>query len=352
MCRFCNGDDSGLERRQAAHVEQQLKKDKKMYDREIKLLLLGTGESGKSTIVKQMKIIHLNGFKNDDERKEYRVVIYSNIIQSMKSLIKGSQKLGIRIDPQNKDRSERVGLLAGTGEGFTIDIGKDIAVLWTDSGIQAAFLRASEYQLNDSAKYYFNDLSRILEASYVPTVQDVLRSRVITTGIQETEFSYANVKFRMVDVGGQRNERRKWLHCFQDVTAIIFCVALSEYDQKLYEDESQNRMLESLLLFDEITNSRWFANTSMILFLNKMDLFREKIQKVDLSTCFPEYGDGRNYDKGLAFIKQKFLSLNANPEKKKIYPHETCATDTRNIRIVFEDVKDIIIQTNLQSSGF
>jgi hypothetical protein len=47
---------------------------------------------------------------------------------------------------------------------------------------------------------------------------------------------------RVVDVGGQRNERRKWLHCFQDVKAIIFCVALSEYDLVLEEDNNVNRM--------------------------------------------------------------------------------------------------------------
>jgi len=348
-CGLC-GDEGALERRQAAQVEAQLKKDRKVYDREIKLLLLGTGESGKSTIVKQMKIIHLNGFKNDDERKEYKPVIYSNIMQSMKSLIKGAAKLQITVE--DRARADKMLQLSGAGESFTPEIGRDVQKLWKDAGILAAFARANEFQLNDSAKYYLDDIDRLVDVNYVPTVQDVLRSRVITTGIQETEFTYANVKFRMVDVGGQRNERRKWIHCFQDVTAIIFCVALSEYDQKLYEDESQNRMIESLLLFDEITNSRWFMNTSMILFLNKMDLFREKIQKVDLSACFPEYGDGKNYDKGLAFIKHKFVSLNKNPDKKKIYTHETCATDTRNIKFVFEAVKDIIIQTNLQASGF
>ena len=42
----------------------------------------------------------------------------------------------------------------------------------------------------------------------------------------------------MFDVGGQRSERKKWIHCFEDVTAIIFCVAMSEYDQVLHEDET------------------------------------------------------------------------------------------------------------------
>lgn len=93
----------------------------------------------------------------------------------------------------------------------------------------------------------------------------------------------------MLDVGGQRSERRKWIHCFDSVTAVMFCVALSEYDQVLREDATQNRMKESLLLFDEVSNSHWFKNTSFILFLNKTDLFKEKIGRVDLTCCWPNY---------------------------------------------------------------
>ncbi len=81
----------------------------------------------------------------------------------------------------------------------------------------------------------------------------------------------------------------RWIHCFDCVTAVIFCVALSEYDQTLREDDSQNRTKESLLLFDEICNSPWFSDTAFILFLNKVDLFKEKIKRVDLRGTFPNY---------------------------------------------------------------
>lgn len=75
---------------------------------------------------------------------------------------------------------------------------------------------------------------------------------------------------QVFDVGGQRSERKKWIHCFENVTAIIFLVAISEYDQLLYEDQNVNRMQEALTLFDSICNSRWFVRTSIILFLNKI----------------------------------------------------------------------------------
>ena len=81
----------------------------------------------------------------------------------------------------------------------------------------------------------------------------------------------------MFDVGGQRSERKKWYRCFTGVTAIIFCTAMSEYDLVLEEDDEVNRMIESMKLFDSICNNRWFTDTSIILFLNKKDLFEEKI---------------------------------------------------------------------------
>ena len=76
-------------------------------------------------------------------------------------------------------------------------------------------------------------------AGYLPTDQDILRSRVKTTGITETTFRVGELTYRLFDVGGQRSERKKWIHCFEAVTSIIFCTALSEYDQVLLEEKHQ-----------------------------------------------------------------------------------------------------------------
>ncbi|XP_021237188.1 guanine nucleotide-binding protein subunit alpha-14-like [Numida meleagris] len=106
--------------------------------------------------------------------------------------------------------------------------------------------RRREYQLSDSAKYYLTDIDHIAMPSFVPTQQDILRVRVPTTGIIEYPFDLENIIFRMVDVGGQRLERRKWIHCFEGVTSIIFLVALSEYDQVLAECNNEENLLHSL----------------------------------------------------------------------------------------------------------
>merc|ERR1712196_712534 len=140
--------------------------------------------------------------------------------------------------------------------------------LWKDAALKRTFEARSHYQLQDSAGYFFDAVERIAKPDYVPTEQDVLRARVRTTGIVEQTFTVKNNTFQVLDVGGQRNERRKWIHCFEGVTAVLFISSLSAYNLGLYEDECVNRMQESLQLFQEICNMRYFLNTSIILFLN------------------------------------------------------------------------------------
>lgn len=132
----------------------------------------------------------------------------------------------------------------------------------------------------------------------------------------------------MFDVGGQRSERKKWIHCFENVTSIIFCVALSEYDQVLLEESNQvsstlrkssceadqcspkNRMMESLVLFDSVVNSRWFMRTSIILFLNKVDLFKAKLARSPLGSYFPDYSGGNDANRAAKYLLWRFNQVN------------------------------------------
>jgi hypothetical protein len=140
-------------------------------------------------------------------------------------------------------------------------------------------------------------------------------------------------------------------NCFDGVTAILFVVAMSEYDLMLYEDQTVRRMEESMKLFDEMCNSQIFIQTPLVLFLNKSDLFREKIKHVDLSVCFPEYKGGPDFERACAFTKAKFEALNKQPQTKAIYPHVTCATDTENVQFVFNAVKDTLLTAALDDAG-
>jgi len=346
--------DRGMTPDEAAQAKASRKLDKELgHDQAsdmqiIKLLLLGAGESGKSTLFKALITIYGAGY-NDEERIVFIPTVRTNAVSAMTMLVENTETLG---PVETED-----GKIAKTffdekkDEILTEETTRHIKHLWADPGVQSTYAQRANFQLVDSAAYFFDHIDRISEENYMPNKDDILRCRIRTTGITETTFIIDGVGFRMIDVGGQRNERKKWIHCFEGVTAIIFVAALSEYDQVLFEDEEKNRMEEALELFDEICNSNWFGDTAILLFLNKRDLFEEKIDRVPLTVCdvFKDY-TGEGYEEGVTYIQDCYCDKNQNMEKD-IYCHITCATDVGNVEAVFDAVKDIIIRASLQDAG-
>ncbi|ORZ02157.1 heterotrimeric G-protein alpha subunit, GPA3-like protein [Syncephalastrum racemosum] len=352
---LCLSSEERAERAQSQRIDRAIEEDSKKLKRECKLLLLGSGESGKSTIVKQMKIIHQSGYTRD-ELYSWRATVYRNLVESAQILVLAVQRFDYHYDNSaNEYHARRIieydlGGPDSAERMLDSNLVEAVENIWKDGVIPRLLdQEASEFYLMDSAPYFFENVRRIGRPDYIPNEQDVLRARSKTTGITETRFKMGQMNIHMFDVGGQRSERKKWIHCFEAVTSIIFCVALSEYDQVLLEESRQNRMMESLVLFESITNSRWFLRTSIILFLNKIDLFRAKLPKVPLEKYFPDYGGGQDPSKAAKYILWRFTQTNR--AKLNIYPHLTQATDTSNIRLVFAAIKETILQNALKDSG-
>jgi len=331
------------ERDNSKKIDQQIKDTR--TSNEVKLLLLGAGESGKSTFAKQMKILHMNGW-DDNERGKYRDVVHHNIVDAMAEIITACGRMGIELEEKNKERALKMIENDYCMEFIDQDIAQDLTSMWSDSGVQKGVGRAHEFQYFDSMGYFMQNLSRVADPNYMPTNTDILYSRSTTCGIIETTFRVSSLHFRMCDVAGQRSERRKWMHCFSDARAVLVIVGLSEYDQVLAEQNEVNRMQEALKLFGDICNSRWFEKTTMILFLNKMDLFAEKIKRVPLRTCFPEYTGPDTFEMATQFIARKFVAANKSPSKH-VYTHLTCATDTECVKYIFNSVMDAIINERI-----
>ncbi|KAK9321970.1 guanine nucleotide binding protein, alpha subunit [Lipomyces orientalis] len=340
------------ERKRSAQIDKMIEEDQKKAQKVCKVLLLGSGESGKSTIVKQMKIIHQNGYSTE-ELALYRSTIFKNLLESIRGLIDGMKELDLKLEvPENAEYVNYIldfHLDSDPSQILDAKVVKAINSVYHDPVMAQVLDRQTEFYLMDSAIYFLNSLNRIGAIDYLPNETDVLRARIKTTGIFETKFPMNQLTIHMFDVGGQRSERKKWIHCFEGVTLIIFCVALSEYDQVLLEDPGQNRMLESLILFDSVVNSRWFVRSSIVLFLNKVDVFEEKLKKVALSDWFKDYDGGDDFNKAAKFILWRFTQLNRSG--LNIYPHLTQATNTSNIRLVFAAVEETILQNSLKDSG-
>ncbi|XP_033105159.1 guanine nucleotide-binding protein G(s) subunit alpha-like [Anneissia japonica] len=349
-------------------IEKQLQKDKQVYRATHRLLLLGAGESGKSTIVKQMRILHVNGFSTE-ERKLKVEDIKKNIRDAILTVTGAMSTLSPPIQLANPNNQFRLDYIQDVSSApnfaYPDEFWEHTIALWEDKGVQMCFDRSNEYQLIDSAKYFLDQVNVIKEPNYSPTEQDILRCRVLTSGIFETKFQVDGVNFHMFDVGGQRDERRKWIQCFNDVTAIIFVVACSSYNLVLREDPNQNRLRESLDLFKSIWNNRWLKTISIILFLNKQDLLADKIKagKSKLETYFSEFdsyslpqdstlesGEDAGVARAKYFIRDEFLKIStaSGDGRHYCYPHFTCAVDTENIKRVFNDCRDIIQRMHLR----
>ncbi|CAO3687377.1 unnamed protein product [Umbelopsis vinacea] len=318
----CLSAEERESRQRSYEIDKQLEEDNKRLRQECKLLLLGSGESGKSTIVKQMKIIHQDGYSTD-ELLSWRLCVYKNLIESAKDLITATEKIQVQFEnPHNKQHALVIQDYPTPTDPKHIlspEIVVSIESIWHDPIIKNVMDRGGgEFYIMDSAPYFLSEIRRLAQPSYIPTVADVLRARLKSTGILETRFNMSRLSIHMFDVGGQRSERKKWIHCFEAVTSIIFCVALSEYDQVLLEESKQNRMLESLILFESVINSRWFVRSSIILFLNKVDIFKTKLPKVPLERYFPDYTGGNDIEKGARYILWRFNQ--ANRMKLTIYP--------------------------------
>ncbi|KAJ3839766.1 heterotrimeric G protein alpha subunit 4 [Lentinula raphanica] len=295
------------------------------------VLLLGSGDSGKSTILKQMRLIHKVPFSSQ-EIESFRQLIFENLTRGMKYVLDAMEEMELKNATDIRD-----------GEAFPSTYHTPLASLWADPNVQQACARGNEAALPENLYYYFSELDRLFEPSYQPTEQDIIHARARTIGITETTFVLKDHEMLMVDVGGQKSERRKWIHCFQDVTSILFLVSLSGYDQCLVEDRDANQMQDAMTIWDSICHSQWFKQTSIILFLNKNDLFEKKIPHSDIKNFFPDYdGEPGDVKAGREYFKKRFGKLAQKADKTKereIYIHTTTATDTALLRVVMAAVE-------------
>lgn len=295
-------------------------------------------------------------------------------------------------------------------------------------------------QLLSCTSSFLDRIDQIASPEYVPSDQDILHCRKRTMDIQKIEFkmkisrrygggelSFWYVKMtmitmtrclmvifinrlylqrdvsrcvrslslslflslnRMFDVGGQRGERRKWIQVFDGISAVLFLVESSGFNCLIREDSRTNRLRESLNVFTEVWNSRFLVDSGFILFLNKQDVLREKInQGCRLDDYFPEFVDYDcspsdcsastsqvqldSYSKARSFIRDLFLDVTKSKRRiqrmsttltfdeendfndklnsRRCYWHYTVATDTENIKLVFEDIHTMILLQNLRA---
>lgn len=250
--------------------------------------------------------------------------------------------------------SPKAGLTANSDAKQFLALHKSIKIVWESKTMKRVWDRRASLNVVDGHKEFLDDITRIASPDFRPTKRDVLVARVRTTQVIVEKYRIKGMRYEMYDVGGQRSDRRKWIACFDDVTAVIFVAALSEYDQTLAEADA-NRMVEALDLFSSVVNAQSFTNSSFLLFLNKKDVFAEKIMYSDIADVehFSDYtGPRKDFDKGVSYFIQKFKARLVKKELNDTFIHVTCATDTQQMDFVLDSTTSIIRSDNLKRSGF
>lgn len=238
----------------------------------------------------------------------------------------------------------------------------DMITLWRDPAVREV-LNRRKMRLEESSGFFLDEIDRIAATNYAPSEDDVLKARLKTLGVVEHTFTVETsqvglnrgVDWKIYDVGGARSQRHAWIPYFDDVNAIIFLAPISAFDQTLAEDPTVNRVEDSLLLWRAICSNKLLANTSIVLFLNKTDLLRAKIEAgVKLANYMTSYGDRPNdYGSVSKYFRNKFLALHKSyspNQAREIYVHLTSVIDREGTASIILNVRDILLRANLKNS--
>jgi len=340
----CNGSNrQSNEDITSRKIDVNNRTDFNNQSKKIKILLLGTGDSGKSTFFKQIRTIHADKKDLSAESKKFVKVLRQNAKLSMQRLIVSCQERNIQL-PKMAEQLDAA-ISAEDPENLSPETAKMIQALWANDIVREAYEKRHELKIHipTNADYYFKNCLRFSNPDYVPSFDDMMMAKLKTTGVQETQFKSEGNDIILVDVGGQRSERRKWLHCLDDVIAIIYMCAMDDYDSMLEEDGSTNRLQESLELFSTVTSSTYFADKGWILFLNKRDLFEAKIKVKPLTKYFSNLDpkSGSDYAKCSQYLFEMYRQAFKG---QHLQHHFTCALDTDQCAQVFNAVREYLLQ--------
>jgi len=350
-------DEKSLDRR----VTKAQAKAEKTNKQAIKLLILGGGGSGKTTLRKQFSRLYANAFRDAKVRVDLKDVILHNLVDGMKMTLAAADSImgGVK-SPEAKAAATIVQSMSDEQVKLNDRIVEAFKVLHIDSIIKETLeVHRSKFQLQECFIPYFEAVQNFPEWGgpiWIPSEDDCVRSRVRSSGIIEVDFEHEKTKFRIFDAGGQRAERRKWIHAFDDVTALIYVSSLTEYDEVLFEDKTKNRLLESLEVWEDLVNSEHFLQVPILLFLNKVDLFEDKYVRrkipLNVSGLFPDAPSGEpNVQQAIDWISEMFKKRRTKSDTSLLYIHTIAAVDANQVDTVFRDIKEIVLLRMMNQQG-
>ncbi|GLB36979.1 putative G protein alpha subunit [Lyophyllum shimeji] len=400
-------------------LKQEAARRKEAKKREVRVLLLGQADSGKSTLHKQFQLYYAS-HTLERERPSWRPAVYLNIVRATRTIMEGLENevalsignppdpdfpitKGIQdevtrmastlrplIDAESILSSELNGGLSGRASSYARSGWQTLISPRRNSSdtladltpgarrvvellremresvetlrrypLVASLLARRKMRIEESAPYFLNNVNRVCHPDYLPTTEDILNVRMKTLGVVEYSLSVQQAgrdyTWRMYDVGGARSQRHAWIPYFDDTTAILFLAPISAFDQQLEEDPKVNRLEDSLQLFTAICSSRLLEKATLILFLNKVDLLKQKLQNGrKVRKYIPSYGNRPNtYEEASEYFRAHFCQVQRKKDKthRALFVHFTSMLDTKATHLVVADVANAIVRKHIEELG-
>ncbi|KAF4613785.1 hypothetical protein D9613_007482 [Agrocybe pediades] len=234
----------------------------------------------------------------------------------------------------------------------------DIHELWSHPTVKGMIAKR-RLKLDEWSEFFLRHISRVASPDYVPTTDDILHARIQTMGVAEHIFD-VNIHGKLVtwhlfDVGGARGQRHSWVPYFDDANAIIFVAPVSAFDQYLEEDPRVNRIDDSLQLFTQVCSNALLKSVHLVLFLNKTDLLRSKLDRgLKVRKYITSFGERSNdYETVVQYFRAHFLQVHRrnNENRRVLYTHFTSVVDTKATQRIIGNVRDSIFRGYLQSAA-
>jgi len=321
----------------------------------IRILCLGIGGCGKTTFVRQLKIIHQVGF-NPIETERFSQIIRRNYLLTLDELIHIAAKRKLNFSEENQKHLPIIKELTRDREASVKENLPVLRSVWEDPVTQEIVQKHREQLSAPHIDYFWEHIDRILEDNYSPSDEDILRVRVRTAGAYSTVIYLKPEYFEFFDVGGQKPERSKWEKVLQshEFSCILYFVACDEWDVKDEEREFEYSKLHmSKIIFNEVTEDPNIPKSvPVILFLNRSDLFEARIKSDEgfesFQKSYPEYTGSQNVEQAMEEIRKKFLT---GIKRESVKYYVTNALDGDSMNPVFNAVKSYILTSALETTG-